>query len=183
MKTLKPELVRASARVTAPCSLRRPAAAGSGSAIKGQIEDDRIVLPVDHAAHDIWLELRNVGTKPCDIFPALTDLSMDALPVKDGRVVIDLSGAPGMVRPLDTGIQVNSGQGQPGGGEPGKLVAATWLGSNRVTRRSCRWPWKARRRPRIGSSSVSVPATTSAAAMPCSSSTGSPGAETASLIM
>lgn len=115
---MKIGLVRASTLATV--IVLASACGGSGNPIKGQIEDSRIVLPVDHAGHDIWLELKNVGTTPCDIYPAMTSLPMDAFPVKDGRVVIDLSGAPGVVRPIDTGIEVNGNRPQPGGGDPGK---------------------------------------------------------------
>ena len=121
MKTMKPERVRAITLVTVVVLLSSACGGGSGNAIKGQIEDSRIVLPVDHAGHDIWLELKNVGTKPCDIYPALTSLPMND-PVKDGRVVIGQSGAPDVVRPLDTGIQVNGASG-PDPGKTGGYLA------------------------------------------------------------
>ncbi|MEO8571078.1 MAG: hypothetical protein ABI553_05195 [Chloroflexota bacterium] len=44
-------------------------------------------------------ELHNSGTLACDIVLVLTSLSADALPVKDGQVVIADGDGPGHVRP------------------------------------------------------------------------------------
>jgi len=74
--------------------------------ITGEIKDDTITLAVDHAGQSVWLELRNVGTKPCDIFPGLTSLPVGALPTKAGRVVIDPSHT-GPIVPMDVGITLN----------------------------------------------------------------------------
>jgi hypothetical protein len=73
------------------------------STIKGEIRDDAIVIPVDHAGASVLLELRNAGTRPCDLIVGLTTLSADALPVVDGQVVITRDGSPGGVRPQDGG--------------------------------------------------------------------------------
>jgi hypothetical protein len=74
--------------------------------ITGEIKDDTITLAVDHAGQSVWLELRNVGTKPCDIFPGLTSLPVGALPTNAGRVVIDPSNT-GPIVPMDVGITLN----------------------------------------------------------------------------
>ncbi len=71
---------------------------GAATAVTGDIKDDGIVLITDHAGSSVRLELHNVGTTPCDVTPVLTSLSPDALPVQDGQVVIDSSGAPGTVQ-------------------------------------------------------------------------------------
>jgi len=71
---------------------------GAATAVTGEIKDDGIILITDHAGSSVRLELLNVGTTPCDLTPVLTTLSPDALPVQDGQVVIDSSGAPGTVQ-------------------------------------------------------------------------------------
>jgi hypothetical protein len=84
------------------------------STIKGEIRDDAIAIPVDHAGVSVRLELRNVGTLPCDLIVGLTTLPADALPVVDGQVVITRDGSPGGVRPQDE---------FPGSVAPGELQA------------------------------------------------------------
>lgn len=71
---------------------------GAATAVTGDIKDDGIILITDHAGSSVRLVLHNVGTTPCDLTPVLTSLSPDALPVQDGQVVIDGSGAPGTVQ-------------------------------------------------------------------------------------
>lgn len=75
---------------------------GGSSALKGEIRDDRIVLPTDHAGSSVRFELHNSGTLACDIVLVLTSLKADALPVKDGQVVITEGDGPGIVRPDGT---------------------------------------------------------------------------------
>jgi hypothetical protein len=88
-------------------STARPVELGTeANPITGEIKDDTITLAVDHAGQSVWLELRNVGTKPCDIFPGLTSLPIGALPTNAGRVVIDPSNT-GPIRPQDVGITLN----------------------------------------------------------------------------
>jgi hypothetical protein len=70
---------------------------GGSSALKGEIRDDRIILAADHAGSAVRFELHNSGTLACDIVLVLTSLKADALPVKDGQVVI--SDGDGPVRP------------------------------------------------------------------------------------
>jgi hypothetical protein len=86
------------------------------STITGEIRDDAIAIPVDHAGVSVRLELRNVGTLPCDLIVGLTTLPADALPVVDGQVVITRDGSPGGVRPQDGGEF-------PGSVAPGELQA------------------------------------------------------------
>lgn len=71
--------------------------------LKGEIRDDAISIPFDHAGASVRLELRNVGKLPCDLIVGLTTLPADALPVVDGQVVITRDGSPGGVRPQDGG--------------------------------------------------------------------------------
>jgi hypothetical protein len=87
-------------------------AACAATPITGEIKDDRISLATDHAGPSVRLELRNVGATPCNLIMVLTDLSADALPVKDGRVVIDENGAGGPVRPANDSIGM--GRSEPG---------------------------------------------------------------------
>jgi hypothetical protein len=75
---------------------------GAATGIKGEIKDDGITLATDHAGSSVRFELHNVGTTPCDLVVALTSLPIDALPVKDGQVVITDSDGPGIVRPITT---------------------------------------------------------------------------------
>lgn len=75
---------------------------GGSSAIKGEIRDDRIILATDHAGSAVRFELHNSGTLACDIVLVLTELKADALPVKDGLVVIAEGDGPGHVRPDGT---------------------------------------------------------------------------------
>lgn len=77
-------------------------AACAATPIKGEIRDDGITLATDHAGSSVRFDLHNVGTTPCDLVVGLTSLPVAALPVKDGHVVIDESGAPGTVRPITT---------------------------------------------------------------------------------
>jgi len=86
-------------------------ACGSAT-IKGEIKDDGITLAADHAGPNVRLELHNVGTTPCDVIVILTDLPANALPVKDGRVVIDESGSGGLVRSAND--TVGMGHALPG---------------------------------------------------------------------
>jgi hypothetical protein len=83
-------------------SLLMAACIGGATSIKGDIEDDGITLGTDHGGSSVRFELHNVGTMPCDLVVALTSLPMDALPVKDGQVVIVNSDGPGIVRPITT---------------------------------------------------------------------------------
>jgi pectin methylesterase-like acyl-CoA thioesterase len=79
------------------------AACGGSSIIKGSIKDDAITLSTDHAGATVRFELQNTGATPCDLFVGLTSLSVDALPLKDGRVVItNADPGPGIVRPITT---------------------------------------------------------------------------------
>ena len=75
---------------------------GGTSTVKGEIRDDGIALATDHASSNVRFELHNSGTAPCDLVVALTSLPKDALPVKDGQVVIVESDSPGVVRPITT---------------------------------------------------------------------------------
>jgi hypothetical protein len=75
---------------------------GAATSITGEIKDDGITLATDHAGSSVRFELHNVGTTPCDLVVALTSLPIDALPVKDGQVVIVDGDGPGIVRPITT---------------------------------------------------------------------------------
>jgi hypothetical protein len=75
---------------------------GGSTALKGEIRDDKIVLAADHAGSAVRFELHNSGTMACDIVLVLTSLKADALPVKDGMVVIVNGDGPGIVRPDTT---------------------------------------------------------------------------------
>jgi hypothetical protein len=79
------------------------AACGPQGPIAGEIRDDAITLAVDHAGQSVILELRNTGSRPCDLIVSLTSLPMDALPVEAGQVVITRDGSPNKVRPMDGG--------------------------------------------------------------------------------
>lgn len=70
----------------------------SGS-VTGEIRDTAIVLSPDHAGAIVNLELRNVGSEPCDLIVVLTSLPVDALPVESGRVVVYDTGAGVAVGP------------------------------------------------------------------------------------
>ena len=87
-------------------------ACGPGGPIKGEIRDDAFALSVDHAPTSVRFELRNLGTKPCDLVAAQTSLPMDALPVKDGKVFIAEDGSANSVRAM-TGGEF-PGQVEPG---------------------------------------------------------------------
>jgi hypothetical protein len=76
-------------------------AACAATSIKGEIKDDGITLAADHAGPSVRFDLHNVGTTPCDLVPVLTSLPVEALPVKDGQVIIDESGSGGPVRPAN----------------------------------------------------------------------------------
>lgn len=86
---------------------------GTSITITGEIRDDAISLSADHAGPNIQLALRNVGTSACDIEVVSTSLPADALPVKDGRVVVDASGV-GPVRPTMGGPAGSLAQVAPG---------------------------------------------------------------------
>jgi hypothetical protein len=73
---------------------------GAATTMKGEIDDDKIILASDHAGSAIRLQLHNAGTDPCEFTAVVTTLAPDALPVKDGQVVIDSSGAPNAVEML-----------------------------------------------------------------------------------
>jgi hypothetical protein len=89
---------------TASTSSAVPAASiASTRSITGEIEDDAIILSSPIGAPVFQLELRNVGTKPCELQLGLTSMPMDALPVKNGRVLIDAGGQPGVIWPEDGG--------------------------------------------------------------------------------
>lgn len=75
---------------------------GGAAAVKGEIADDGITLATDHAGSSVRFELHNSGTTACDLVVALTSLPINALPVKDGRVVIVDGDSPGIVRPITT---------------------------------------------------------------------------------
>jgi hypothetical protein len=73
---------------------------GGPTSLKGEIKDDGITLAADHAGSNVLLELRNTGTKSCDLVVAQTSLPADALPVVDKQVVITNGDGPGLVRPI-----------------------------------------------------------------------------------
>jgi hypothetical protein len=75
---------------------------GGATSLKGEIRDDGITLAADHVGSNVRLELRNTGTKSCDLVVALTSLPVDALPVLDAQVVITDGDGPGIVRPVKT---------------------------------------------------------------------------------
>jgi hypothetical protein len=65
--------------------------------ITGEIRDTAIILSPDHAGTVVNLELRNVGSEPCDLIVVLTSLPVEALPVENGEVVTyDARGGVGM---------------------------------------------------------------------------------------
>ena len=75
----------------------------STTSITAEVKDDAIILSSPIGAPVFQLELRNVGTKACDLTLALTSMPMDKLPVKNGRVLIDAGGQPGVIWPEDGG--------------------------------------------------------------------------------
>lgn len=70
---------------------------GGSTTVTGEIKDNGITLATDHAGSSVNFRLTNVGTVPCDLIVVVGTIAPDALPVKDGQVVIDDSGAPGTV--------------------------------------------------------------------------------------
>ena len=78
--------------------------------IRGEIDDAAIRLQQARGPVDVWVELTNVGTRPCDLVGALSQVPPDAMPVVDGRVVMSLGGEPDAVVPLETIVEIN---GQP----------------------------------------------------------------------
>jgi hypothetical protein len=87
---------------------------GAATTMKGEIGDDRITLASDHAGSAIRLQLHNAGTEPCEFTAVVTALAPDALPVKDGQVVIG-SGAPNTVGMLMGGPAGSLRRVMPGG--------------------------------------------------------------------
>jgi hypothetical protein len=85
--------------VTAAIILVAACGSSAPGSITGEIRDDAIVLSSPNGAPIVQLELRNVGTKPCDLVVALTSMPMNLLPVKNGQVVIDAGGVPGAIQP------------------------------------------------------------------------------------
>jgi hypothetical protein len=81
--------------------------------IKGDIRDDGITLATDHAGSSVRLSLQNVGRAPCDLAVVIAPMPANALPVENGQVSIDESGAPGSVR-LALGGPVGYLRVQPG---------------------------------------------------------------------
>ena len=75
---------------------------GGAVTVSGDIKDDGIALATQRAGANVQIELRNIGTKPCDLVVALTSLTVAALPLKDGQVVIVDGDGPGIVRPITT---------------------------------------------------------------------------------
>lgn len=71
---------------------------GGSTTVTGEIKDDGITLATDHSGSNVKFRLTNIGTLPCDLIVVLASMAPDALPVKDGQVVIDDSGAPDTVR-------------------------------------------------------------------------------------
>lgn len=95
------------------------AACGLGSSaetISGEIRDDVIVLPVDQASHDLWVELQNTGSQPCELLAVLSASPPDRLPTHDGRIQLTRTGDPAEAYPMEAYIEVD---GQPWGGAEG----------------------------------------------------------------
>lgn len=89
-----------SARIVLAASAALVVAAGclgGSTTVTGEIKDDGIALATDHAGSNVKFHLTNVGTVPCDLIVVVGTIAPDALPLKDGQVVIDDSGAPGTV--------------------------------------------------------------------------------------
>src|SRR5262245_44916482 len=66
--------------------------------VTGEIRDDAIVLATDHAGSNVRFSLQNVGSTPCHLAVVLAPMPPDQLPVENGQVAVDPSGA-GPVRP------------------------------------------------------------------------------------
>lgn len=82
----------------------------SDPTIRGEIDDVEIRLEQEHAPDSVWLELSNVGTEPCEFVAMWTELPPHALPVRDGRVVMSLSGARDVVTPLANYAEIDGKQ-------------------------------------------------------------------------
>lgn len=90
------------------------------STVTGEIRDTAIVLSADHAGAVVNLELRNVGSEPCDLIVVLTSLPVDALPVESGRVVVyDTAGG------VATGPDGEMPAGLPMVGRPTQINGVT----------------------------------------------------------
>ena len=87
--------------------------------VTGEIRDTAIVLSPDHAGTVVNLELRNVGSEPCDLIVVLTSLPVDALPVDNGYVVTYDGGA------VEIGPDGNPPPGLPMVGHPTQINGVT----------------------------------------------------------
>ena len=96
-------VAQAHAAVAAIAVLVLAAACGPSPLVSGQITDDAITLSADHAPTSLRFELRNAGTTPCDLTVAQTAFPMDALPVRDGKVVITEDGSTPSVAAITGG--------------------------------------------------------------------------------
>ena len=103
----------------------------SAQTLEGEIHDHAIVLPADSASHDLWLELRNTGTEPCELLAVLTTLPSDRLPTREGRIVLGSGTAspPDDTIPLDAYVEVDgrqegseAGDGRPTVVSPGQVA-------------------------------------------------------------
>jgi hypothetical protein len=91
--------------------------------IPGEILDDRITLQQTTAPLDTWLSLVNRGSTPCELVAVVTDIPANALPVKDGRVVFEESGAPDVVAPDDAYAEIDGRPAtRPNVVQPGQTV-------------------------------------------------------------
>ena len=90
----------------------------------GEIDDTEIRLALDSAPAAVRLELRHVGSTPCELVPMLTALPPEELPVVDGRVVMTLSGDDDRPGPMEAYVELN---GEPVAREGGLMTEQGWV--------------------------------------------------------
>jgi hypothetical protein len=65
------------------------AACSTPITVVGEIDDNRISVNNSIPPPDIWVELHNVGSKPCQLAVVLASVDPGAIPVEGGQGVID----------------------------------------------------------------------------------------------
>jgi hypothetical protein len=78
----------------------------SEQTVAGEIDDTEIRLDAGSAAPNVWVELENVGSRPCALVPILAP-DPEGIPVENGRAVMSLSGDPSLPAPLEAYVELN----------------------------------------------------------------------------
>lgn len=73
--------------------------------VTGEIDDAQIRVDLPAAPRNVWFELNNVGSLPCDLVVIVTEVAADSLPIANDQVNFDGLGAGSAIDFVDSAVQ------------------------------------------------------------------------------